>query len=74
MPKDKFYSVDFLVEKMESGQYGWLDYVNHYSRKMKRELAKWCIDTGKPLSDESAEEFLAEKSAEMEDAMVNGDL
>lgn len=74
MAKEKFYSVDVLVEKVQSGEYGWLDYVNHYSRKMKKEFAQWCIDTGKEVSDESAEEFLALKNAEMEEAMENGDM
>ncbi len=31
MSEQKYYPEDILVEKMENGEYGWLDYVNHYS-------------------------------------------
>ena len=41
---------------------------------MKKEFAHWCSETGKAPSDETAEEFLALKSAEMEEAMEKGDL
>lgn len=74
MAKEKFYTVEVLVEKMQNGEIGWLQYVNHYSRKMKKEFAQWCIDEDKTPSDESAEEFLALKSAEMEEAMEKGDM
>ena len=68
MAKEKFYPVEVLVEKMQNGEIGWLEYVNHYSRKMKKEYAQWCSDEGK------SEEFLALKSVEMEEAMEKGDL
>lgn len=74
MAKEKFYSVDVLVEKMQNGEIGWQGYVNHFSRKMKKEYAQWCADEGKTPSDESAEEFLSLKSVEMEEAMERGDL
>lgn len=74
MAKEKFYSVDVLVEKMQNDEIGWLDYVNHYSRRMKKEFAQWCQDKGVEPSDDAAEEFLAEKSAEMEEAMEKGDM
>lgn len=74
MAKEKFYSVEVLVQKMQNGEIGWLEYVNHYSRKMKREYAIWCSDNGKTPSDDTAEEFLALKSIEMEEAMERGDL
>ena len=74
MAKEKFYPVEVLVEKMQNGEIGWLEYVNHYSRKMKKEHAQWCADNGKTPSDDTAEEFLALKSDEMEEAMEKGDL
>ena len=74
MAKEKFYPVEVLVEKMQNGEIGWLQYVNHYSRKMKKEFAQWCADGGKTPSDDTAEEFLALKSVEMEEAMEKGDL
>ena len=31
MAQTAFYPEEVLIEKMESGEYGWLDYVNHFS-------------------------------------------
>ena len=30
MKKGPYYTEDILVEKMQNGEYGWLDYVNHF--------------------------------------------
>ena len=32
MAKEKFYPEDVLIEKVQSGEFGWLDYVNHFSK------------------------------------------
>ena len=74
MAKEKYYSEEHLVEKMQNGEIGWQEYVNHHSRKMKKEYARWCAAEGKTPGDDTAEEFLAQKSAEMEEAMERGDL
>ena len=34
MRKGPYYTEDILVEKMQSGEYGWLDYVNHFSEEL----------------------------------------
>ena len=74
MANEKFYPVEVLVEQVQSGEYGWLDYVNHYSRRMKKEYEAWCVQNCKAVNDDSAEEFLALKSEELEEAMEKGDL
>ncbi len=30
MAQNTYYSEEELIEKMERGEYGWLDYVNHF--------------------------------------------
>lgn len=40
----------------------------------EKEYAQWCSDEGKSICDDTAEEFLALKSVEMEEAMEKGDL
>lgn len=30
MAQQKYYPEEILVEKMQSGEYGWLDYINHF--------------------------------------------
>ena len=32
MAQNEYYPEEVLVGKMQSGEYGWLDYVNHFSR------------------------------------------
>ena len=42
MAKNSYYPEEVLIEKMESGEYGWLDYVNHFSAEWQEELAAYC--------------------------------
>ena len=35
MAKEKFYTEEELVEKMQNGEYGWLDYVNQQIRGVR---------------------------------------
>lgn len=74
MAKEKYYSEEQLVEKMQRGEIGWLEYVNHHSRRMKKEYARWCAAQGKTPCDDTAEEFLDKKSIEMEEAIERGDM
>ena len=58
MAQNAFYPEDVLIEKMESGEYGWLDYVNHFSAE---------------FNDASAEQFVHYKSEQLEAAMESGE-
>ena len=37
MASNKYYPEDVLVEKIQSGEYGWLEYVNHHSAEWQEE-------------------------------------
>ena len=37
MAEHQYYPEEVLIEKMERGQYGWLDYVNHFSPEWQEE-------------------------------------
>ena len=39
METTTFYPEDILIEKMQDGEYGWLDYVSHHSREWQEEYA-----------------------------------
>lgn len=58
MAQNAFYPEDVLIEKMESGEYGWLDYVNHFSAEWQDELAEYCTERAlkstKPLPSSSS--------------------
>ena len=42
MSQNEYYPEDVLIEKMQSGEYGWLDYVNHFSAEWQEEYADYC--------------------------------
>ena len=58
MAANKYYSEDELVEKIQSGEYSWLDYVNHHSEEWQNEYQAWCLENEKSISVETEEEFV----------------
>lgn len=73
MAQNAFYPEDVLIEKMESGEYGWLDYVNHFSAEWQDELAEYCTERTLEINDASAEQFVHYKSKQLEAAMESGE-
>lgn len=73
MAQNAFYPEDVLIEKMESGEYGWLDYVNHFSVEWQEELVEYCKTHSLTIDNNSAEQFVHYKSEQLEAAMENGE-
>ena len=73
MAQQKYYPEEVLVEKMQNGQYGWLDYVNHFSAEWQEEYARYCEEKGLLVGDDSAEAFVRSKDEQLETAMERGD-
>ena len=73
MHKEQYYPEDILIEKLESGEYGWLDYVNHFSAHWPEEYARYCEEKGLAVGNESAAEFVRFKDEQLEAAMESGD-
>lgn len=73
MVQNAFYPEDVLIEKMESGEYGWLDYVNHFSAEWQEELVEYCKAHALEINDASAEQFVHYKSEQLEAAMESGE-
>lgn len=46
MAQNEYYPEEVLVGKMQSGEYGWLDYVNHFSADWQEEYACYCEEKG----------------------------
>ena len=42
MANIKYYPEDELVLKVQSGEYGWLDYINHHSPEWQEEYTEFC--------------------------------
>ena len=69
MAQNEYYPEDVLVGKMQSGEYGWLDYVNHFSADWQEEYARYCEEKGLAVGNESAAEFVRFKDEQLEAAM-----
>ncbi|EFI12789.1 MULTISPECIES: hypothetical protein [Bacteroides] len=73
MAQQKYYPEEVLVEKIQNGQYGWLDYVNHFSAEWQEEYARYCEEKGLMVGNDSAEAFVRYKDEQLETAMERGD-
>lgn len=73
MAQQKYYPEEVLVEKMQRGEYGWLDYVNHFSAEWQEEYARYCEEKGLMVGDDSAEAFVRYKDEQLEAAMERSD-
>lgn len=73
MAQQKYYPEEELVEKMQRGEYGWLDYVNHFSAEWQEEYARYCEEKGLTVGDDSAAAFVRYKDEQLEAAMERGD-
>jgi hypothetical protein len=69
----KYYPESELVQKLQSGEFGWLDYVNHHSREWQEEYADFCKRNDLSIGEESAERFFDYKGEELEKALATGD-
>ena len=71
--ENEYYSEDFLIEKLESGEYTWLGYVNHFSPEWKEEYQEYCKENNLAVGNESAQEFVHYKDEQLERGMSCGD-
>lgn len=46
MAHGEYYPEEVLVEKVQAGEYGWLDYVNHFSAEWQDEYVRYCEKRG----------------------------
>lgn len=58
---------------MQRGEYGWLDYVNHFSAEWQEEYARYCEEKGLTVGDDSAAAFVRYKDEQLEAAMERSD-
>lgn len=66
MANVKYYPEDVLVEKVQSGEYGWLDYINPHSPEWQEEYTAFCKEKDLIVNEESAEEFVDWKGEQIE--------
>ena len=73
MASNKYYSEDVLVEKIQSGEYEWLENVNHNSEEWQEEYESYCLHNALCICEESAEQPVHHKHAQLEQAIQNGE-
>ena len=73
MSQNEYYPEEVLIEKMQSGEYGWLDYVNHFSAEWQEEYVGYCRQNNLTVGNDSAAAFVCHKDEQLEAAMESGD-
>ena len=63
MAKNKYYPEEVLVEKVQKGEYGWLDYVNLYSEEWQEVSLKTREKNGDKKTIESKADGLVPRVA-----------
>ncbi len=62
-----------LIEKKQSGEYGWKDYIRHHSRELNEEYERFCSQRHiNPEEKTSAVMFLEHRDKQLEEALENG--
>ncbi len=69
-----YYSEEVLVEKHQSGDFTWLDYISHYSEEWCDEYEEYCAANNLDEDDEAnAAAFVAYKDEQLENAIASGE-
>jgi len=74
MAQNEYYPEEVLIEKMERGEYGWLDYVNHFSPEWQEEYDQYCKEQTLEVNNDSAAKFVRFKNEQLEAAMESGEV
>lgn len=69
----KYEPEEKLVEKIQSGEHGWKEYIYHHSRELSQEYERYCHRKGlNPGLEESAAGFMEMRDALLDEALENG--
>lgn len=67
MAYQEYKSEDELVELLQSGEIGWVDYVNHHSPEWQQEYTVYCQENNLIIGEASAEKFVEYKGNLLEE-------
>ena len=71
MEETQYLPEEELVEKVQSGEYGWLEYINHHSPEWQEEFNEYCQDHSLTADEDTAKQFVDYKDRLMEESMDN---
>lgn len=70
----KYEPEETLIEKVQSGEYGLKEYIQHHSRELNEEYERFCDQRNISAGDEtSAAMFMEHRDKQLEEAIENGD-
>lgn len=69
MAYQTYKSEDELVEQLQDGQIGWMDFVTHHSPEWQEEYSQYCKDHDLVVGEASAEQFVEYKGELMEESL-----
>lgn len=70
--KFKYYTEETLIDLVQRGVFGWVDYVLHYSEEWREEFSTFLAERGMELNDKNALAYIAFKEDIIEEAMSQG--
>ena len=69
----KYEPEEKLIEKVQSGEYGWKECITRHARELAQEYEWYCRRQGlDPDLEESAVNFMEMKNALLDEALENG--
>ena len=69
MERKKYHPEGILIQKVQSGEYGWKEYIEHHSKELNDEYENYCkFHAYDPNEEESAAKFMEMKEVELEEA------
>ena len=71
MEETQYLPEEELVEKVQSGEFGWLEYINHHSSEWQEEFNEYCQEHGLAAKEDTAKQFVDYKDRLMEESMDN---
>ena len=72
MAQHQYYPEEVLIEKMQSGEYGWLDYVNHFSAEWQEEYSRYFEAANLVIGNDDAAQVVRYMDEQMAAAMEEG--
>lgn len=70
--KIKYYPEETLIDLVQRGVFGWVDYVLHYSEEWREEFTSFLSERGMEMNEKNALAYIAFKEDILEEAMEQG--
>jgi hypothetical protein len=69
---EEYLPEEVLIERVQSGEYSWLDYVCHHTKEYRTEFERYCRERFKAPTEEMAKEFVEYEQNLIDEAIAEG--